>query len=183
MPPRHPPVSSPPRPAPALGPARRRLARLLVVAAIAVPALATACKKEPTRWDGVASATTSARPPEAPPKAEGKELNAYFPKDGEGGHARVFTAEKDGYAEAKLTKEGAEVALLTVSDADQPQKDKFKDAKDKLAGYPLTTFGKNQSMVLVADRWQVKVSSKTLDEAARKDLLGTFDLAGLAQKK
>lgn len=175
----------PPRPSTSrpVGSARKRLALLFVLVATAAPAFVTACKKEPTRWDGVASATTSARPPEAPPKAEGKELNAYFPKDGEGGYARVFTAEKEGYAEAKLTKEGAEAALLTVSDADPPQRDKFKDAKDKLAGYPLTTFGKNQSMVLVADRWQVKVSSKTLDEAARKDLLGTFDLAGLAQKK
>jgi hypothetical protein len=42
--------------------------------------------------------------------------------------------------------------------------------------------GKNQSSVLVNKRFQVKVSSKTLGPDARKAVLGSFDLAGLAKR-
>ena len=39
--------------------------------------------------------------------------------------------------------------------------------------------GNNQTSVLVKDRFQVKVSSPTLDHEARKAILMTFDLKGL----
>ena len=41
------------------------------------------------------------------------------------------------------------------------------------------TVGKNQSTVLVKNRFQIKVSSQTLDHEARKAILATFDLKGL----
>jgi hypothetical protein len=133
------------------------------------------------RWDTVASATTASAGAAAP-KVETGALNASFPKDGALGYKRVFTADKEGFAEAKLQKDGADVATLAISQADDAAKGKFKSASDKVKGAPLVTVGKNQSAVLVADKFQVKVSSQTLDEGARRAILEEFDLDGLARK-
>ncbi len=151
----------------------------LVLALVGSALLAAACKKEPTRWDEAATATV---PGSTAPKIEGKKLNAFFPADGTDGYSRVFSQEKDGFVEAKLKKDGAE-AVLAISDvsADEAAKGKFASASDKLAGQPLVTVGKNQSAVLVHDKFQVKVSSQTLDADARKALLGKFDLDGLGK--
>ena len=50
-----------------------------------------------------------------------------------------------------------------------------------MASYPLYELGKNQSKILVADKYQVAISSQTLDSAARKALFEKFDLAGLSK--
>ena len=159
--------------------------RSLVLAAFAAFVGLAACKKdEPksTRWeDAAAAASTPAPIASVGPGAAGSQLNAAFPPDGVDGHKRVFTQEKDGFAEAKLQKDGKEVATLSIADtnANADAKDKFKDAKEKLGEYPMMTVGKNQTTVLVKDRWQVKVSSPTLDHEARKKLLEKFDLKKL----
>ena len=154
--------------------------RFLVLAVMGAALLAAACKKEPTRWDEAATATV---PAGAGPKIEGKKLNAFFPADGMDGYTRIFTQEKDGFVEAKLNKDGGEAATLSISDAtgDQGVKSKFASAADKVSGQPLVTVGKNQSAVLVHDKYQVKVSSPKLDADARKALLGKFDLDGLGK--
>lgn len=151
-----------------------------LVAATLCFALSIACSKEPTRWDTDASAATL--PAASVPKTEGAKLNAFFPKDADG-YTRTFTQEKDGFVEAKVKKDGKEEATLTVSDAngDDAVKSKFEKATEKLGDSPLVTVGKNQSAVLVGKRYQVKVTSTTLDEAARKAWLGKFDLAGLSK--
>lgn len=138
-----------------------------------------ACKKEPSRWDEAATATV---PASTAPKIEGKKLNAFFPADGVDGFSRTFTQEKDGFVEAKLKKEGQE-ATLSISDAagDEAAKSKFASAADKVAGQPLVTVGKNQSAVLVGGKFQIKVSSQSLDADARKALLAKFDIDGLAK--
>jgi hypothetical protein len=148
--------------------------------------LVAACRKETpqsTRWDDAAATAPPVASASSAPIETGS-LNKYFPKDGEGGYARVFTADKPGYAEAKLQKDGKDVAQLTISDADRVPgaKEKFAAATEKLDGYPLMQVGKNQSTILVKDRLQVKVSSQTLDEAARKAILSTFDLKGLSTR-
>lgn len=139
------------------------------------------CKEEPTRWDTAASATV-ARAPEAPPVKEAGSFNAFFPPDGVDGMSRVYTQEKPGFAEAKLQKDGKDVATLSISDAsgDESALKKFETASDKLQGYPLVTVGKNQSSLLVKGRYQVKVSSPQLDPDARKVWLEKFNLSGLA---
>ena len=141
-------------------------------------ALLAACKKEPNRWE---QAATQTLPASTVPKTEGKHLNAFFPPDGADGMSRVFTQEKDGFVEAKFKKDGQEVATVSISDAvgDDAVKSKFASASDKVNGQPLVTVGKNQSAVLVHDRYQIKVSSQSLDEGARKSLLGKFDIDGL----
>ncbi len=141
---------------------------------------AAGCGNEPSRWDQAATATLSAP---ASPKIEGAKLNAAFPADGTDGYSRVFTAEKEGFVEAKLKKDGQEAATLSISDAagDSAVTGKFASAADKVSSYPLITVGKNQSAVLVNNRFQVKVSSQTLDPDARKTLLSKFNLDALAK--
>ena len=51
------------------------------------------------------------------PKIEGKKLNPFLPADGTDGYSRTFTQEKDGFVEAKLKKDGQDVAVLSISDA------------------------------------------------------------------
>ena len=159
---------------------RTAIAGALLVAASFV----LGCDKEPTRWDKAsASAKSAAASDTAPPaKTEGAALNRFFPSDGEGGFGRVFTQEKAGFVEAKLQKDGAQVATLSISDTqgDDAAKKKFEGATEKVGGAPLVTVGKNQSAALVG-RYQVKVSSPTLDASQRRALFEKFDLPGLAK--
>ena len=140
-----------------------------------------ACKEKPTRWDDAASAkpTTAA---DAPPVKAGASFNAFFPADGAEGLKRTFTQEKPGFVEAKLSKEGKPIATLTISDTttEPDAKSKFANSTDKVKGNPLVLVGKNQSAVLVKERYQVKVTSPELDADARKAWLERFDLTGLA---
>lgn len=157
------------------------VSKLVFPAAFCLALVAVGCGKEPSRWDQAATATATATA--AGPKIEGSKLNAFFPADGTDGYSRVFSQEKEGFVEAKLKKDGQEVATLSISDAssDEGAKSKFASASDKVNGHPLVTVGKNQSAVLVNNKLQVKVSSQTLDADARKALLTKFDLAGLAK--
>lgn len=142
----------------------------------------TACSKEPNRWEAAEKQAEQApAAADAPAKVEGGKLNRFFPATGPEGATRVFTAEKDGYAEAKLQKsDGSDLAVLSISEAGSDALEKFASASDKVSGFPLVTVGKNQSSALVKDKYQVKVSSKELDAEARKSLLASFDLSGLA---
>ena len=152
--------------------------------AVVLLALATsACKKESTRWDKAAEAPLAPKPaePGATEKAGGS-FNRAFPFDGLSGYRRVFTQEKEGFAEAKLQKDGKDVAVLAISDVrnDAAARAKFAATVDRLSSYPLVTVGKNQSALLIANRFQVKVSSQVLGPDARKEILSKFDLAALA---
>ncbi|MEY4508386.1 MAG: hypothetical protein RLZZ450_508 [Pseudomonadota bacterium] len=144
--------------------------------------LSLACSKEPNRWEAAEQrAEQPASNVSATPKVEGSKLNAYFPATGPAGASRIFTAEKAGYVEAKLKKsDGAELALLSISEAAADALAKFANASDAVEGFPLVTVGSNQSSALVANKYQVKVSSKELAAADRKALLATFDLKGLS---
>lgn len=160
--------------------------------------LVSACKKdEPrsTRWDQAASsasvnaATNTAPTAAAAPtvagsgaKTHGDDLNKFFPADGIDGMKRVFTDEsKKGTSIAKLTKDGKDVAVISVNDAqgDESALKKFETASEKVQGYPTVKVGNNQTAALVNKRYQVKVSSPTLDHEARKTWVQKFDLAGL----
>lgn len=142
------------------------------------------CSKENKRWEAAqetAEKQTEAKSETpAPRAAQGEQLNKFFPADGIDGFKRSFEQEKDGFVQAKYTKEGAE-ATLSISDLVQNEsaRKKFGEATEKLGSAPLTTVGKNQSVALVAERWQVKVSSPHLDHAARKALLERFELEHL----
>ncbi|WP_437512091.1 hypothetical protein [Sorangium sp. So ce1099] len=145
---------------------------------------ATGCKNKNERWEGAQEAAEQRAEEkakgDAPKAVEGGKLNAFFPADGVDGLKRTFEQEKDGFVQAKYAKDGAE-ATLSISDLVQNEdaRKKFADATEKLGSDPLTTVGKNQTTALVADRWQIKVSSQAMDHAARKALLEKFDLGGL----
>ncbi len=162
------------------------LGAVSVVAFVAMLSPLAGCKKdEPTRWDQASSAAKAPTPPpDAPavPKTEGGALNKFFPADGTDGTKRVFTQEKTGFAEARLSREGKDVATLSISDAvnDDAVKAKFTGVADSFKGNPIVTVGKNQTAVLVKNKYQVKVSSQSLDADARKAWLDKFDLSGLS---
>ncbi len=116
----------------------------------------------------------------------GSAFNKFFPPSADG-FDRVFTQEKDGFAEAKLKQNNQDVALLSISDVLNNPKaaNKFKESSETLPGYPtikLAKQGSGGTTILVADRFQVKVLSidSKLTEENRKALLTKFDLNGLA---
>lgn len=117
---------------------------------------------------------------------QGGEFNKFFPKPG-AGYERVYTQEKKGFAEAKLKKDGKEVAMLAVSDTKSLPSAalKFANATTKIAGYPSVEMGTTQTSVLVKDRYQVKVISKapSFTKDDRATWIGKFDLKGLEKLK
>lgn len=126
-----------------------------------------------------------AEPPARGEPVDGGKLNKFFPGASVDGHDRVFTKEKDGFAEAVLKKDGKEVATLTINDtASNPSaRSKFDKASEKVQGHPVMEFGKRGSTALVADRFQVKVTSSSLGHDERKAWIGKFDLSGLSGLK
>lgn len=145
---------------------------------------AAGCDSENDRWkDAQKSAEARAeakKDGELPKAADGSDLNKFFPPDSTDGLKRTFDQEKEGFVQAKFSKDGTE-ATLSISDVVQNEeaRKKFGAATEKLGEDPVTTVGKNQSTALVANRWQIKVSSQQLDHDARKALLEKFDLVGL----
>lgn len=113
----------------------------------------------------------------------GTAFNRLFPK-AQPGETIVFTQEKRGFSEARL-KSGQETrALLAISDTTTaPEaRNKFVSAPERLQGWPLVEQGAQASALLVAERFQVKVIGQGagLDADKRHELLGAFDLPGLA---
>jgi hypothetical protein len=166
---------------------RKTLLAVLVLSST----LATACSKKttptptPTASASGPVVTVTTTPPDAgaaDASAPHAALKNFFPPDGAGGYRRVIqSTARDGYAEAALEKDGKEVAVLSISDAERMAytRAKFESATEKLDGYPLLTSGKDLSTILVKDRFQIKVLSKTLDAEQRKAILASFDLKGL----
>jgi len=115
---------------------------------------------------------------------KGGELNLYFPEN-EGDYKIVYVQEKRGFAQAKLQKDGQKLALISISDvANNPTAaDKFKDSKETIKSYPVVNQGSKATAILVRDRYQVKIVSRSdsFDETARKEWLEKFDLETLAQ--
>ena len=56
----------------------------------------------------------------------------------------------------------------------------MRKTSQKIGGYPAVQQGKTTTAVLVADRYQVKVSSKQLNQSEREEWLNRFNLSGLA---
>lgn len=104
---------------------------------------------------------------------EGKVFNKAFPDDGFQGYKRVFTTEKTGFAAADFKKDGKTIVKVNFTDTKATPKDtsRYEASTEKIGGFPYITRGKNSSLVFAKGRYQVKVSSKTLDEQARKAFL------------
>lgn len=148
--------------------------------------LSLACKKEaPSRWEKPAEtiATAQEKKAEAPakPVVEGGSLNTFFPGESVEGKTRTFTSEKPGSVMADLKDNGKVIATLSITDTNgADDAAKFDKATEKLGEYPLLMPTKKQTSILVAKRFQVKVSSDTMSPEDRKAWLSKFNLAGLS---
>jgi len=116
----------------------------------------------------------------------GGELNRYFPKN-KGAYKVIYTQEKTGLAQAKLKRDGQELALMSISDiANNPTAiDKFKDDTEMIQNYPVIEQGSKATAMLVNNRFQIKIISRSdlMKETDRKQWLKQFDLNHLAQIK
>ena len=115
---------------------------------------------------------------------QGSRFNKFFPTGGNG-YSVVYTQEKKGFSEAKLKRNGQDVAMLSISDTVSlpAAADKYKAATETLAGYPVLDIGNTQTGVLVGDRYQVKVQSRdpSFTPQDRRNWLQKFDLNGLSK--
>ena len=157
---------------------------------LSVVLLFSACSsKEPSKYATVQKETSARNAPAAVAKnAEaGGEFNKFFPQ-GAAGYSRVFSQEKKGFAEAKLNKDGKNVAVLSINDTiSLPMAaKKYEKSISKLNNYPLLEEPALKSTgVLVNNRYQVKVASRDPSFTAedRQLWLQKFNLGGLSALK
>jgi hypothetical protein len=148
--------------------------------------LLTSCSQQaPSRFDGAQQESTSKGATAVVDKSQsGGSFNRYFPDTGSG-YERIYSQEKQGFAEAKLKKDGQEIAILSISDVlNNPSTvDKYQGSASKIGGFPAVTQGKTGTSILVGDRYQVKIRSKndSFSESDRQAWLSKFDLRGLSK--
>jgi hypothetical protein len=144
--------------------------------------LAACAPIDQSRWEEAqeASAGQSATTKEA---LAGGEFNQFFPESNDE-YSVVYTQEKRGFAEAVLKHAGEDVATLAVFDtvSNPEAAAKYQQSAEELDGYPAVAIGANGTGILVADRFQVQVRSKSdsFTAADREEWLLAFDLAGLS---
>ena len=158
------------------------LALFLLCAALLVNACAPT---EPSRWD-TAQETSTGQRATAKEAVAGGEFNKFFPASNDE-YDVVYTQEKSGFAEAVLKHGGEDVATLAIFDtASNPEAaEKYAASSKEIEGYPALAIGNTGLGILVAERFQVQVRSKTDAFTAddRETWLGEFDLSGLAGLK
>lgn len=128
----------------------------------------------------------SADTPKAIPPSEATEgaaFNKLFP-GGSDGYKVVFTQEKDGFAQADLSRDGKKAAVLTISDtaANPSAREKFKSSSKQISGHPAASVGSQGTAVLVGGRYQVQVRSldPSFSPASREAWIERFKLSQLA---
>ncbi len=150
--------------------------------------LTTACTQQPPSRFESAQQESSQRGASAvvEESAAGGSFNKFFPPS-QDGYERIYSQEKTGFAEAKLKKEGKEVAVMAISDTlnNPSATEKFNQSTLKIAGYPAVQRGGQATAVRVLIRYQVKVLSRdpSFSESDRQTWLAKFDLNGLANLK
>jgi Tfp pilus assembly protein PilV len=162
--------------------------RVLAVVLLSVVLLTTACTAQaPSRFDQVQQESSKQKTGQAVAKnaTQGSKLNKFFPGEDDD-YQRVFTQEKKGFAEAKLKKDGKDLAMLSISDTTSTPgaAAKFSNSSKQIGGYPAVLVGNTQTAVLVG-KYQVKVLSRSPSFTAsdRADWLEKFNLDELAKLK
>ena len=162
------------------------LRKFLVALFLTSCLLVTSCMQQaPSRFDGAQQESTSKGASAVVDNSQsGSNFNRYFP-DAADGYQRVYSQEKKGFAQAKLKKDGQEIAILSISDVlNNPSTvDKFKQSNSSINGYPTVSQGSTGTALLVNNRYQVKIRSKDSSFSAgdREKWLGRFDLRGLSK--
>lgn len=162
--------------------------RIFGISLAGVLFLVTACTSAPpSRFDQAQQESTS-RGSSAVVResASGGSFNRFFPRSSSG-YKVTFSQEKKGFAEAKLKKDGKDVAVMAISDTlnNPAATKKFQNSSNSLKGYPAVSQGKTGTAVLVGNRFQVKVLSRNsaFSESDRVNWLKKFDLSGLSRLK
>ncbi|MBD2344780.1 hypothetical protein [Anabaena subtropica] len=163
-----------------------RASRILSAVLLSVLLLTTACTPQaPGRFDQAQQESSRQKTGQAVAKnaTQGNEFNKFFPNE-TAGYQRVYTQEKKGFAEAKLKKDGKDLAMLSVSDTTSTPgaAAKFSKSTKKIGGYPAVEVGNTQTAVLVG-KYQVKVLSRSPSFTAsdRANWIEKFNLGGLAE--
>jgi len=167
-----------------------RLRHIAIALLLVVSLLLGSCgNNPPSRFEQAQQASTqgSQRNQAVSKEAEsGGSFNKFFPQ-AEGDFKVVYSQEKKGFSQAKLKRDGKDMAMLSISDtiSTPDAKTKFQQSSQDINGYPAVAQGSKGTAVLVADRFQVKVLSRDDSFVAgdRETWLGKFDLDGLAQLK
>lgn len=160
--------------------------KILVSFLLATLLLTTACTKQaPSRFEGAQQESTTKKVGAVVKESKsGSSFNKFFPASGNG-YKRVYTQEKKGFAEAKLEKDGKQLAVMAISDTlnNTSATAKFKTSTSKIDGYPAVNQGSTGTAVLVGDRYQVKVLSRddSFTKEDRIEWIEKFDLDGLAR--
>ncbi len=127
--------------------------------------------------------TAQNRPPRSNKPLAGGEFNKFFPAESDG-YTRVASQEKEGFAEYKLKKDGKDAAMLAITDtvANPEAAAKFQQSTRQINGYPAIDQGSTATAVLVDNRFQVKVLSRspTFTKEDREAWLQKFNFAGIA---
>ena len=148
--------------------------------------LLTACGQQPaSRFDDAQQASTSKGATAVLDDSQaGSSFNRFFPDSGNG-YERVYSQEKKGFAQAKLKKDGKEIAILSISDVlNNPSTvNKYQSSTEKIGGYPVVSQGSTGTALLVNDRYQVKIRSKdsSFSQTDREQWLQKFNLRGLSK--
>ena len=164
----------------------RRVLAALVLCALLLFTSACTATQAPGRFDSAQQESSKQRSGQAVAKAatQGSEFNKFFPP-ASNGFQRVCTQEKKGFAEAKLKKDGKDVAMLSISDTKSTPiaAAKFKNSTKKIGSYPAVEVGNTQTAILVGDRYQVKVLSRdpSFTASDREAWLKKFNLNGIAR--
>ena len=164
----------------------RRVLAALVLSALLLLTSACTATQAPGRFDSAQQESSKQRSGQAVAKTatQGSEFNKFFPP-ASNGFQRVYTQEKKGFAEAKLKKDGKDVAMLSISDTKSTPiaAAKFKNSTKKIGSYPAVEVGNTQTAILVGDRYQVKVLSRdpSFSASDREAWLKKFNLNGIAR--
>jgi len=165
-----------------------RLQKLIATLFLASCLFLTSCTQAaPSRFDGAQQESTQKGATAVVDSSQsGGNFNRYFPDSGSG-YERVYSQEKKGSAQAKLKKDGKEIAILAITDTANLQSAaaKFNGTSETIKGYPALIQGSTATAILVGDRYQVKIRSKdsSFTQADREQWLGKFDLRGLSKLK
>jgi hypothetical protein len=160
---------------------RRSLVAILLVASLWI----SGCQpKAPSQFSEIQKETSkSGAVAVAKDATQGSEFNKFFPKP-DAGFERVYTQEKKGFAEAKLKRDGKDIAMLSVSDTRSipGSAAKYANATEKIANFPAVNMGNTQTSVLVGN-YQVKVLSRDplFNKDDRSTWIAKFDLNGISK--
>ena len=170
----------------------RRACWAIVLSAILL--LSTGCaalappESPSAQFEQTQAETSSRKSPDAVSKeaVKGSSLNGFFPRSvaGYGGYDVVPAQEKKGFAQFKVNEGGENVAMLSINDtiSNPNAATKYESSTREIQGFPALDIGNNGTGVLVNDRFQVKVQSRSDRFSAddREAWLQKFDFKGLA---